>query len=276
MRRYLLYILLLFPGLCAAQNISDKLVKQSQPTSYWTTFRFDYYLKSGSFFFVENNNRFNIGNDRQFPVGNTFPFNSIYRTYILAGYEHKASEKWYLGLSEKFVILPFRKSLYTRVNISHRGKLSKLKFVKEAAFEHLNHSKSNNPNIIIENEGRVSFSPALIKELSLKEKPLYIILAYRAYMLFDFNKDSFSSYDKRVIDKTRLRFELAYKISENWMLSLFTMRDTDYSYQLQQTDISGNILVEEARVNKVTPTFGLTVNFLLNSPEDYIPGFPIK
>jgi hypothetical protein len=87
-------------------------------------------------------------------------------------------------------------------------------------------------------------------------------------MLFDFKNDGSSNYDTRYIDNTRLRFEIDYQIAKSLVLSLFAIRDTQYSYRVN--------LGDEARVNRITPTFGLGINFIMNSPEDYIPGFPIK
>jgi hypothetical protein len=254
------------------QNISEKLVKQYESNSRWLTLRYDHYLKSGSFFYFENNNRFN-----QEPVlGKTFPFNSIYRLYLLGGYEHKASEKWYMGASGKYVVNPFENNFFTRANISHRGDFRKMKFIKEVAFEHISRPKSDNPHIIIQNEGRFSFSSSLVKEIKIKERPLFIILAYRAYMLFDFNNDDNSAYDTRLVDKTRLRLEVSYKFTDRMLVSLFAIRDTDYSYRQSSFDQFQNMIVEEARVNRITPVLGLGFNFVMNAPEDFLPGYPAK
>lgn len=281
MRRFFRFSILLLvitsPFLCKGQNVADKIVKEYRPNAWRLTLRYDHYLKTGSFFFFENNNRFN----QQPTLGNSFPFN-IHRTYLMAGYEQKAAEKWYLGISEKYVVeanfkMPHHKYLYTRLNVSHRGNLLKMKFIKEVALEHIhNLKKSDNPNIIIENRGRLSLSPSLVKQFKVNGRALYLILNYRAYLLFDFNNDGMSSYDKRKIDKTRLRVEVDYRISDKILFSLFAIRDTDYSYRLSQFDQFNNMTVEEARVNRITPTFGMSINFTMNAPEDFLPGFPIK
>ena len=259
-----MYIFFACPLFANGQQIADALEKTYMPNIYWFNLRYDHYLKSGSFLFLENNTRL------------SHSFNTVTRFYFLAGYEHKASERWYLGLSEKLVVIPGNTAyssmsyqyMYTRANISHRGHIGKLKFIKELALEHLHDmTKYNNPNLVIENKGRISFAPSLVKEISVKGKPLFLIFHYRAFILFDFNNDQRSAYGERFFDKTRLRLELDYKISPRLLLSVFAIRDTDYYYR-QYGD--------EARINRITPTYGLGINILTNAPQDFLPGFPIK
>ena len=261
------------------QTIVDKLVREYRPNSYWLTLRYDQYFKSGSFFFIENNNRFQKDADY---LLNSFFLNSMHRTFLMAGYEYKAAEKWYVGISGKYILdanrnQPNNRYFYTRANISHRGNFLKMKFIKEIALEHNNKlNKPDNPAVFIQNEGRFSFAPALVKKINIVERPLFIILNYRAFIFFDFNNDGFSPYNKRKFDKTELRFELDYRISNKVLLSLFAIRDTDYSYRIASYDMNMNVIKEEARVNYVTPTFGLSINLTIDAPEDFIPGFPIK
>lgn len=267
----LLFLVSILP--IEAQNISDKLVKKYTSNSWWLNLRYDHFLKTGSYFYIENNNRFNL----EPAFGESFPFNSLYRTYVWAGYEHKAHEKWYLGLSQKYVAIKNRDSWYSRVNITHRGKLSKLAFVKEVSLEHFRHPKSDNPNVIVENEGRVSFAPALVKTFTINERPLYLLLAYRASILFDWNNDGFSSYSKRNIDNTRLKVELSHFLTQSLMLSVFAIRDTYYTYQLALYDDNKNEISPEARVNRITPTLGMSLNYVFGRPEEgYLPAFPGK
>lgn len=264
-----------------AQNVSDNVVHSYEPASWWLTLRADYYLKSGSFFYFENNNRFGSTGfspaDYRVPVGNhTFPFNRIYRMYFMAGFEYRASEHWYLGGSEKIVLTPGRNSFFTRINISHRGKLLGLRFIKEAALEHLKYPGSDNPNNPVYNEGRVSFSAALLKEWKIADRKFFAILSYRPYLIFDWVNDGFSAYNKRTIDKTRLKIEAAYFLSDRFLVSVFAMRDTDYTYQLPTYNANFTPISSEARLNKVVPTFGLTLNYVIGAPDDFVPGFPVK
>jgi hypothetical protein len=270
---FLVLLSILSPYLIPAQNISEKLVKYYNPNSWWLTLRYDHFLKIGSYFFLENNNRFN----QEPGFGESFPFKKFYQTYVWAGYEHKAHEKWYLGISERYIAVRNRDSWCTRINITHRGKLGKLAFTKEASLEHFKYKKSDNPYIIIENEGMASFAPALVKTFSIKERPLYVLLSYRASVLFDWNNDNFSSYDKRNIDFTRLRFEISHFLTQNLLVSLFAMRETYYSYQLAQYDINNNEISPEARVNRITPVIGFSLNYVYKRPEEgFLPAFPGK
>jgi len=277
----LICCLLLWQSLTYAQRVTDHLVRFYEPNSYWLTLRADYYFKSGSFIYFENNSRFGSAgyssDDYRIPIGvHTFPFNKIYRMYFMGGFEYKASENWYLGGSEKIVLIPGRNSFYSRINISHRGKLLKLRFIKEAALEHLKYPGSKNPNSPVYNEGRVSFSASLVKEFKLADRKLFAIFSYRPYIIFDWTSDGFSAYDKRFIDKTRLRVEAAYFVTDRFLVSLFAIRDTDYGYRLPIFDASQNLISEEARLNRIAPTFGISLNYVLHAPDDFIPGFPVK
>ena len=63
----------------------------------------------------------------------------------MGGYEYKASNKWYFGLSEKYVITAYENNFYTRGNISHRGDFLKIKLnqvllrFKQCNLLHLHH-----------------------------------------------------------------------------------------------------------------------------------------
>lgn len=260
-------------SLVLGQNVTDNLVRMYQPNSYRIIARADHYLKTGSFVFLENESQFKRYERSDIYLGNSFPFRNMSRNHIIFGYEHKAGEKWYAGGSVKYIFAPDENNFFSRVNISHRGDVFKLKFIKEAALEHVARPRSDNPYIIIQNYGRFSFAPSLVKKVNVFSKPLFLILHYRAFLLFDFNNDGIGAYKNRKIDRTELRVEADYRISDKIILSLFGIRETDYSYRIET---NGSFLIPEARVNKVTPAFGISINFVMNAPEDYIPGFPVK
>lgn len=256
-----------------AQQDDVKARRAYRPNAYWLNLRYDHYLNSGSFLYFENSTRFT---SNYIPLGAAFPFKKIYQMYFMGGYEHKASEHWYLGLSEKILLDPGINTYFTRLNLSHRGKISSLRFIKEGAFEFIKYPKSDNPNVVNQNYGRVSFLPSLIKEFKVADKKCYALVSYRAYIIFDLLNDGLSSYDKRRIDKTELKFELDCFVTNRLLVSLFALRDTDYSYSLGLYDSSGQPVIPAGPINRITPTFGLGLNYVFNAPDDFVPGFPVK
>jgi len=190
---------------------------------------------------------------------------------FMAGYENKATDHWYFGLSEKMVVWPSIKIYTSRVNINHRGKIGGIHFIKEGAFEFYKYPKLNLPYVVDQNYGSVNLGVTLMKELKIREHPIYFGLSYRGYMFFDFLKDGNSVYSKRFVDKTLFKFEVDYFITKRLLTSIFFVKQTNYSYQLAT---NGSVNSPEARTNSIFPTFGMGINFVLNSPKDFIPIAP--
>lgn len=255
-----------------AQNTSDLLVKYHEKVAFRPTLRYDHFLESGSYFYIENTN---ILNDYP-PIGKAFPVNKISQMEFMAGYEHKGSDHWYFGLSEKMVVLPSANIYTSRVNINHRGKIGGIHFVKEGAFEFYKYPKLNRPNVIDMNYGSVNLGVSLLKEFKINDNKFFVGVSYRGYYFFDFLKDGYSAYSKRLIDKTLLKVEVDYFITKRLLASLFFVKQTNYSYQLATTNSMGNVVTPESRINDIMPTFGMALNFVMNAPKDFIPLAPIN
>lgn len=257
-------ILFISAALSLKAQDSDILYRVYSPLSVWSSFRADYYLNTKSFFYAEGNLRFS----ERFPIGFNFPLNKIHRMYLMGGYQHRASEKWYMGFSAKVVGIRNRVSIFSAVNILHQGKIGSVDFIKQLTLEHLNHPPSDNPNVIVQNEGRASIQALLHKQIDFnEEKHLKFLLSYRIFQIFDLVSDGFSMYDTRRFDKTRLRLDIYYPLTEKIYAGIFALRETDYFYR--------NV-TPEGKLNFVYPVLGITLNYIFNpeNRENILPGMP--
>jgi len=203
--------------------------------------------------------------------------NESYKSVLWLGYEQALSEKWFGGISGKMnFVEEGSRSFFTRLNLAHRGSIGKLFLYKEFAFEHLYYASE--PNYSRKAEGRVSASLGLGRSFYVAHRPLYIGVNYRLFLNFDFQDDKSSLYDKRKIDRTKLRFDVAYQFLPHWSLGLYCLRDTEYFYTLGQYDINNNPIVPDYKVNQITQGLGIVLTCLLyNEKSDkYMPGLPSR
>jgi hypothetical protein len=265
MRNYL--FILCFLGCIAnavAQTVSDtaKVHKDYQENSYWLTLRADAYLKSGSYFFFESN----LKTKKSFSS-----LNEYNNRHFLLGYEHKASEKWYLGLSARYLSSRYMNYFAPKINVTHRGVIKKINFVKELSAEDLMVKKYYLSNLM-----RLGISVGLGKKFKIGPTNWYTMLSYRAFLIFDPKNGKNSYLSNRKIDLTRLRFDLHYIIIPNLYIGVFAMRETEYLYILGYSQAATSY--PDVKENRVAPTFGLTLNYIFK-PEnnsEIIPGLPFR
>ncbi|MFN6944336.1 MAG: hypothetical protein ACK4ND_05275 [Cytophagaceae bacterium] len=255
----------------AQSQASENLFKIYNPLQFHGILRYDHYLSSGSFFYLENN----VQSAVRPLYGLTFPANTHLNRTVL-GYEHAFTENWYGGVSGRYELSPFENFMIGRVNLSHRGKIKSLYFIKELALEHQHTQPQNGrsyPAI-----GRLSFSAALIKAFKIKEdRHLFVMASFRPTrnFFYTFPNDVFRI---RRINSSDLRLDLAYNVTNNLYLGIFALRNTFYSYRLGMTDGAGNPIVEEGRVNRVSPTVGFTVNYVFKpvGVKFILPNLPVR
>jgi hypothetical protein len=240
------FILLLFiTSSAVAQNVSDSATvrRDYNPTALNFSCRTEYYLN---------------------------------KEYLWLGYEHKASEKWYFGISGRALQFPKETSFITRINISHRGKISSLGFLKELTLEQVS-TKSNR------HYGRVGLAMGLYKKLKIGKATIIPMLSYKAYEIFDL-KNPNNYFKNRFIDLTRMRFDIYFMAHKNVYLGIYAMRETEYYYALGYSvpdQYNPSVIaytVPDYKVNSITPTFGFSLNFIVK-PENnsaLIPGFPLR
>jgi hypothetical protein len=265
MRNYLpVFLILVFSAGARAQNISDsaKVHRDRQETSYWLTLRADAYLKSGSYFFLEAN------------LKSPNSYLSLHEhniRHFMLGYEHKASDKWYLGISVRNLSTRYMNYFVPKLNVSHRGLIKKINFIKELSVEEMLVKKYYTYNLT-----RVGLAAALGSNFKIGKTNWYTTLSYRAYLVYDLQNGKNSYLANRKIDLTRLRLDLYYVVCPHLYLGLFAMKETEYIYIFGSTQ--NGIDYPDVKENRIAPTFGLSLNYIFK-PENnaaIIPGLPFR
>lgn len=203
--------------------------------------------------------------------------NETYRSFLWIGYEQAFTEKWYGGVSGRFnFVEQGAGSFFTRFNLAHRGAIGKFFFYKEFSFEHLYYAEESNYKR--KAEGRIAPSLGFGRSFNVAGRSLYVGVNYRLFVHFDFENDKSSVYDKRKIDRTKLRFDLAYQVLPHWSVGLYYMRDTEYYYSLASYNAQNQLIVPDYKLNRITEGLGLTITYLLfkEKPDQYTPGLPAR
>jgi hypothetical protein len=248
------------------QSVSDsaQVHRDYYKNTYWLTLRLDNYFKSGSYFFFEANLKSNN------------PFYSVTEVnnrHFMLGYELKASDKWYFGASVRHLSNPTMNYFVPRCNVTHRGVVKKIDFIKELSGEQMLLKKYYTYDLT-----RVGMGVALGKNFKIGKTNWYAMLSYRAFLVLDFKNGKNSYLSNRKIDLTRLRFDLIYRITPNINMGIFAMRETAYGYILGSYDMNSVLIHPDYKENNVAPTYGLTLNYILK-PENnqaIIPGLPFR
>jgi hypothetical protein len=265
MRNYFyVFLILAFSSEASAQNVSDsaQVHRDHQQNSYWLTLRMDAYLKSGSYFFLEGNLK---------SKNSYLSLNEHNIRHFMLGYEHKASDKWYLGISVRNLSTRYMNYFVPKLNITHRGHIKKINFIKELSLEEMLVKKYYTYNLT-----RVGFSAALGSNFEIGKTNWYAMLSYRAFLVYDLQNGKNSYLSNRKIDLTRLRFDLYYVMTPNIYIGLFAMKETEYIYVFGSTQ--NGIDYPDVKENRIAPTFGLSLNYIFkpeNNPT-LIPGLPFR
>ena len=253
----------------AAQNVNDSAQVQHdyQPTALTVSLRTEFYLKKGSYLFAEGLYK---------SSKSYYSTSEVFKEYFWVGYEHKASEKWYLGISGRTLQYPKEVSFISRVNVTHRGKISRLGFLKEFTLDQISRKSK-------QNYARAGLAVGLYKKIKVGKAIIIPVLSYKAYEIFDL-KNSNSFFKNRRIDLTRMRLDIYFIAYKNLFFGIYAMRETDYYYALGYSvpdPYNPSVIlysVPDFKVNRVTPTFGFSVNFILkpDNNSSLIPGLPLR
>jgi hypothetical protein len=260
----------------AQVNDSAQVRRDYQPNAYNFSLRIENYLTNGSYFFAEGLYK---------ASKSYYSTSEVFKEYLWAGYEHKAGDKWYLGISGRLLHYSQKTLRGTkenefffigRVNMSHRGKISSLGFIKELTLDQISWGGN-------QNYGRVGLALGLHKKITLGKISIFPILTYKAYQIFDL-KNSHSFFKNRRIDLSRLRLDIYLLLHKNIYFGLYTMCETDFYYALGYSvpdPANSSVIlysVPDYKVNRIVPNFGLSLNFLIK-PENntnLIPGLPLR
>ena len=239
-----LLVLLLILSLNASSQSTEKRHFKS---SYWQFFNVEHHFQDSSKVYFEQNWRF----DRFI---NSFKeegaFQNLYRLHHMLGYSYRISPHWNLGGDIKFVNFHDHNEWFIKPYLTHSGQAKNFLFSQELALEYIAKPESDNPSIKVYDLGRLSFKFSLSRDIKLFNQTFGFGTFYRLFFIKELGNDD-SVFSDRYIDKTRWRVEAYYKPSDNWKLSVFSYRETDYyANTLNSTNI-----------NNVRPRWGTEVKY---------------
>lgn len=226
----------------------------------------------GEYYFRENSCVF-YSVDYNFNENYRYRITNSTRLYNRLGVEINAAGRWYVGasVSHRLGYIDTLSMATVKANVTHRGKIGSIKFIKELSGEYIHHF--NYPFFDKQKDLQAGLGVALYKDVKVAKRPLGFLLSYK--ILLNSNLQ-FDIYKDRRIDFTRMRADVFYGITPTLYIGLFAMRETEYYYPLGTSDAAGNNIYN--KVNSITPMVGVHLNVVLK-PEniaDYIPGLPLR
>ncbi len=238
-------------------------VKKATPT---TTLRADYYFTKGSYLYWEGNYNFN----KEYSY-----LTNGYRLYNQVGYEHAATSFWYIGASAKHQLAyTAPNTLIAKVNITHRGKIGSVGFIKELSGEYL-HSFDTIKNKPV--NARASLSIGLYKQFKIAKRPLVTSLFYRLYL----NTNMGELYKNRRFDFIKFRLDISYGITKNIYAGIYGLLDSEHYFTLATYDVTGAETTPNYRLNRINPIVGISLNFIFkqegfDKEKEILPGLPFR
>ncbi|WP_028978743.1 hypothetical protein [Sporocytophaga myxococcoides] len=226
---------------------SDGVLKLYTPETYKSTISGNWYFESGTFVYLESNFAYQDG----FYIRDFSPFNNLNYVDARLGVQFQISDKWSGGLSQKLAKKEVNGLSYTEFNLVHQGKIKSLDFLKQASLEYKKHLSTN-----LNDLGILSLFGGLHKGFKVKSRQLGVMVSYRAFKIKELGGDEYSIYKKRFINKTILRVDAYIEAFKGIYVGLFALRDTEY-YPTMNAGPND-------RLNLVTPTYGVSLNFVIN------------
>lgn len=228
-----------------------------QATSYWFNFNFEYFSKNGSMLFAESNLKHSTS-----PLVENLSVAPLYLMQHTLGYEFRFSNQWNLGVSGRYVMEKRFDTFFSKIYLNHSGKIGEIEFFKQFGVEQVSYLSKT-----LENQGRFSGLAGLAHNFVLGNgNILRPSLTYELITWFDWRNPSVPQ-NKRRIDQTRLKAEVAYFLNPKWSVGLFFIHETDYFFALAQFDKDGKQIKPDRKLNILTPTIGLRVHFLLKAKD---------
>ncbi|HWZ21638.1 MAG TPA: hypothetical protein VNW06_03230 [Cytophagaceae bacterium] len=239
--------------------------KQYLNTTVLSGLKGEYYFKKNSCVYYSAD--YNFNQNYRYRVTNST------RVYNRLGVEMNVGGRWYLGgsLSHRLAYDTRLNMATVKGNLTHRGKIGSVQFIKEFSVEYIHHFNTTffNKNSDIQ----AGIGAALYKDFKVMKRPLGFLLSYKIILNSNLQYDI---YKNRNIDFTKLRIDVFYGITKNIYFGLYAMRDTEYFYPPGTSDAFGNNIYY--RQNNVYPIVGATLNIVLHPEniEKYIPGLPLR
>lgn len=218
------------------------LDKQKRDFEIWTHTNISYNFEGGSYLFGRLHTQ-SLGKAKSF----------LNHKQYRVGYAQLIQKKLHLG---GFLQNDKENTFTYRLFLKHRSKISKVYFDKQISLEFLKYAKPQFDNF---EQGRLWFGLSYPFKLGEK-KQFYPQLSYEIFKTLD---KAEVLQNQRKIDRTRLRFDLAYEFSPKVKLSLFALRETSYYFALAQfaLDNTGQMIQKkpERRLNLLRPVYGFSL-----------------
>jgi hypothetical protein len=253
----LIYLLFLFPYFAFSQITPQEEPKTTESVAkdveFWTNYNMEYYLKGGSFLFAETN----LLNSTYSYINNldNIPF---YKIQQKIGYEQYLDKNWSLGVSALGVFDKNETQLITQMYAYHVSNISKknIQLIKNLGFERIDFTTD-----FKKAESRITLGLALAKNFSIHGKNRFrAMISYKLFMQQYWLLKTHSLYNRRTIDMSRLRIELAYFLRDNLTISLFYNDQVEYYVAEAEYDANQNEITPIRNLNITTPIIGFRVH----------------
>jgi hypothetical protein len=244
---YLIIVLAALPLLSQAQS------KIKAPTAIWPELQVSYGLGENGLLFLQNQYRINT-DERYNGVG------SFERVQFALGYEHAFTEHWLAGAIVRYAKEDMPSSRFASAYLRHAGQVKGLIFNKQVLLDYVNQDRRGN-------FGRFNLSAELGKRLPLGQRFITPMLVYELQVIKELEQEV-NELQVRTIDRTRLRLEATYELSEKLRITPYFIRQTDYYFvQMPPKYDENEELVAPGyttKRNRISPVFGLEVKYTLN------------
>ena len=251
-------LLLAFPLLAQAQS------KVNSPAAIWPELQVSYGVGEDGLLFFRNQYRINT-DGRYNDLKENGVLSGFERVELALGYEHMLSEHWRGGAMFRYAAEDYPKTAFYSLFLRHNGNIRGLFFNKQVMAEYMNQQDQDAL-------GRFRLHAELGKRLPLRNRFITPSLSYEALVLADFNKEEGASNEQRYIDRTRLRLNLTYEMTDKLRITPYFMRQTDYYYVLVPPVYDEQEqLVEEGyttKRNRISPVVGLEIKYTFNRASD--------
>jgi len=225
-------------------------------TEIWANYMVELYQKDGSFWFSETNLRHSF-----FPYSPNLGGLPLYNIQQKIGYEKYIDKNWSVGISMRGVLEKQEKQLFTQIYVSHVSAISRhtVELMKYLSFERI-----DSDNVLKKTESRLTIGMALAKTFKIKNSPrLRPILAYDVFMMHTWLLNSHPLYNRRAVDKSRFRIELAYFLRKNLTIAAYYIDQTDFFVAEPTYTAKGEETSPLRNLNITTPIVGFRIHWLL-------------
>ncbi|RAU83828.1 DUF2490 domain-containing protein [Pontibacter arcticus] len=254
-KRLLFLLLILYPLLSEAQS------KISAPTAIWPELQLNYAVNDAGMLFFRN--QYRINTDENFnDLKESGILSNFERIELTLGYEHTFTDHWRGGALLRYAAEDYPKTMFYTLFLRHNGQIKSLYFNKQLQFEYADQQD-------YDARGRFRLMAELGKQFAAGSKFLTPSVSYEAMVISKLGQKYEGQGEERTIDRTRLRVNLTYELSDKVRLTPYFMRQTDYYYVLIPPVYNdNNVLVEDgytAKRNRVSPVFGLELKYTFNA-----------